>query len=53
MAEHAFLLDFTNYDIGPDARVGVEMDLASAKALLDRLGAAVAAAEALDRGLSS
>jgi Family of unknown function (DUF6295) len=45
-AEHAFLLDFTNYDIGPEARVGVELDLDSARALLDQLEAAIAAAEA-------
>ena len=45
-AEHAFLLDFTNYDIGPEARVGVEIDLDSARALLERLEAAIAAAEA-------
>ena len=45
-AEHAFLLDFTNYDIGPEARVGVELDLDSARALLDQLEAAITAAEA-------
>jgi hypothetical protein len=46
MAEHALLLDFTNYDIGPEARVGLEMDLASARALLEQLRRAIAAAEA-------
>jgi hypothetical protein len=45
-AEHAFLLDFTNYDIGPEARVGVELDLDSARALLAQIQAAIAAAEA-------
>ena len=45
-AEHALLLDFTNYDIGTHARVGVEMDLASGRALIAELQAAVAAAEA-------
>jgi hypothetical protein len=46
MAEHAFLIDFTNYDIGPEARVGLEMDVHSAKALLGQLRAAIEAAEA-------
>jgi hypothetical protein len=46
MAEHAFLLDFSNYEIGVEARVGVEMDLASAQRLLEQLRAAIAAAEA-------
>jgi hypothetical protein len=45
-AEHAVLLDFTNYSVGPEARVGVEIDLASARALLEQLRAAVTAAEA-------
>ena len=45
-AEHAFLLDFTNYSIGPEARVGVEIDLDSARALLVQLQAAISAAEA-------
>jgi hypothetical protein len=44
--DHAFLLDFTNYDIGPEARVGVELDLASARALLGQLQAAITDAEA-------
>jgi hypothetical protein len=44
--EHAVLLDFTNYSIGPEARVGVEIDLDSARALLVQLQAALAAAEA-------
>jgi hypothetical protein len=46
MAEHAFLLDFTNYDLGPDARVGVEMDLESARTLLRQLQNAIEAADA-------
>jgi hypothetical protein len=46
MAEHALLLDFTNYDIGPEARVGLEIDLASARALLEQLRLAIGAAEA-------
>lgn len=45
-AEHALLLDFANYDLGTDARVALEMDLASGRALLERLRTAVEAAEA-------
>jgi len=45
-AEHALLLDFANYDLGPAARVGLEMDLASGRALLERLRATIEAAEA-------
>ena len=45
-AEHALLLDFVNYDIGTDARVAVELDIASGKVLLEQLRAAIEAAEA-------
>lgn len=45
-AEHALLLDFANYDLGTEARVALEMDLASGKALVEQLQAAIAAAEA-------
>ncbi|HZU19360.1 MAG TPA: DUF6295 family protein [Candidatus Dormibacteraeota bacterium] len=45
-AEHALLLDFANYDLGTDARIALEMDLASGRALLERLRAALEAAEA-------
>jgi hypothetical protein len=45
-AEHALLLDFTNYDIGPGARVALELDLASGRALLQQLQTAIGAAEA-------
>lgn len=45
-AEHALLLDFVNYDLGVDARVALEMDLASGRALLAQLTRAIAAAEA-------
>ena len=45
-AEHALLLDFVNYDIGPAARVAVELDLASGRALLEQLRSALDAAEA-------
>ncbi|MGH8979867.1 MAG: DUF6295 family protein [Acidimicrobiales bacterium] len=43
---HALLLDFTNYDLGVDARVAVELDLASGHALMAQLQSAIAAAEA-------
>jgi len=45
-AEHALLIDFANYDIGPAARVAVELDLASGRALLEQLKATIEAAEA-------
>ncbi|MGH2363279.1 MAG: DUF6295 family protein [Chloroflexota bacterium] len=45
-AEHALLLDFVNWDLGTSARVAVEMDIASGRALLRQLEAAIAAAEA-------
>lgn len=47
--EHAVLIDFSNYGIGTDARVAVELDLQSAKVLLEQLQEAVARAEALER----
>jgi hypothetical protein len=40
------LLDFMNRDMGPGARVAVELDLASGRALVAELQAAIAAAEA-------
>ncbi len=44
--EHALLLDFVNYDIGTGARVALELDLASGRALIEQLQSAIAAAEA-------
>jgi hypothetical protein len=44
--EHAVLIDFTNYDLGVDARVAVELDLESGRALLAQLQSAIEAAEA-------
>ena len=44
-AEHALLLDFVNPNLDPGARVAVEMDLASGKALIAQLQAAIEAAE--------
>jgi len=45
-AEHALLLDFTNFGLGTDARVGVELDLRSGRALVEQLRRAISAAEA-------
>lgn len=44
--EHALLLDFVNYDLGLGARVAVELDLDSGRALVARIQEAIAAAEA-------
>jgi len=43
--EHALLLDFVNPDLEPSARVALELDIASGKALIAQLQAAIAAAE--------
>lgn len=43
--EHALLLDFVNPDLDPGARVAVELDVASGKALIAQLQAAIQAAE--------
>jgi len=43
---HALLLDFTNYDLGLDARIALELDLPSGRALLAQLQSAIEAAEA-------
>lgn len=45
-AAHALLIDFTNYSRGTQARVAVEMDLASGRALLEKLRTAIEKAEA-------
>ena len=44
--EHAVLIDFTNYDLGLDARVALELDLDSGRALLAQLQAVIERAEA-------
>ena len=44
--EHALLIDFVNPELDPGARVAVELDIASGKALIERLQQAIAAAEA-------
>jgi hypothetical protein len=43
--EHALLLDFVNPGIGPSSRVAVELDIASGKALIAHIQAAIDAAE--------
>ena len=43
--DHALLLDFVNPDLGLGARVAVELDIASGKALVAQLEAAIEAAE--------
>ena len=42
---HALMLDFVNPDLGNGARVALEMNVASGKALLAQLQAAIEAAE--------
>lgn len=44
--DHALLIDFADYTLGTDARVAVELDLASGRELLEQLRAALDAAEA-------
>jgi hypothetical protein len=43
--EHALLLDFANPDLDPGARVTVELNIASGKALIAQLQAVIDAAE--------
>jgi hypothetical protein len=43
--DHALLLDFVNPGMGAGARVAVEMDIASGKALVAQLQATIAEAE--------
>jgi hypothetical protein len=44
-AEHALLLDFVNPSLGTGARIALEMNIASGKALVETLQAAIQAAE--------
>jgi uncharacterized protein DUF6295 len=44
-AEHSLLLDFVNPDLGPSSRVALEIDIASGRALIAQLEAAIQAAE--------
>ena len=43
--DHALLLDFVNPELGPSARVAVELDIASGKALIAKIQAAIDEAE--------
>ena len=43
--EHALLLDFVNLNLDPGARVAVELDVASGRALIAQIQAAIDAAE--------
>jgi hypothetical protein len=43
--DHALLVDFVNPDLGISARVAVELDIESGKALIAQLQAAIEAAE--------
>jgi len=43
--EHALLIDFVNLDLDPGARVAVELDVASGRALIAQIQAAIEAAE--------
>ena len=43
--EHALLIDFVNPSMDPSARVAVELDIASGRALIEQLQAAIKAAE--------
>jgi Family of unknown function (DUF6295) len=43
--DHALLLDFVNPELGAGARVAVELDIASGKALVAQIQAAIEAAE--------
>jgi hypothetical protein len=45
--DHALLLDFVNPGLGAGARVAVELDIPSGKALIEKLQAAIAEAEGM------
>ena len=50
LLEDAITIDFVNADLGPGARVAVEMTLESAKALAGALERAIAGAEEMEGG---
>ena len=50
LLEEAITLDFVNSALGPDARVAVELTLASAKALSQALAKAIEAADLAEGG---
>jgi hypothetical protein len=43
--DHALLIDFVNPSMGPGARVAVELNIASGRALIAQIEAAIAEAE--------
>ena len=49
-AEHAVTIDFVDEASGPSARTAVELDLASARLLAERILATVAQAETYEAG---
>jgi hypothetical protein len=51
--DHALTIDFVNEGAGPGARTAVELDLASARDLAERILAAVTEAEAYEAGPDS
>lgn len=50
LLEEAITIDFVNSGLGPGARVAVEIDLTSAKALAAALARAIAQAEEVEEG---
>jgi hypothetical protein len=50
LLEEAIVIDFVNATLGPEARVAVELSLASAKELSNALVRAIAAAEIEESG---
>ena len=50
LLEDAITIDFVNPELGPAARVAVEITLESAKAFADALARAIAGAEEMEGG---
>jgi hypothetical protein len=50
LLEEAITIDFVNREMGPEARVAVELTLEAAKALSGALARAIAAAEVVENG---
>ena len=48
--EHALSLDFVNEEFGPSARVAIELDRHTARALVQRIQAALDAADSYEDG---
>jgi hypothetical protein len=43
--DHALLIDFVNPELGPSARVAIELDIKSGRALIAQIEAAITAAD--------